>query len=363
MPAVNGAYVWKALKDAKAIIMACNTRNPLPIPGILRAAQELDAVVAFELSKREIFLTNIDGLYPEGDHSLSGMDPESYAEIVADYADEYPDVLYFLHGDHIQIKKVNIEQLYEAQELIEWEIESGFTSFGIDPSFLSIPENVAVLTMLARPIVEYGLGLEAELGEITTAKGYTTVEEAVEYINRLKDAGIDPDLLVINNGSKHGNYEPGEEVRIATDRTKEVYEATGNRIAQHGITGTPMDQIAKFAEVGVLKGNVGTEWQNVLFANVPGLEGKYKRWAEERRKALGLEKLGIEYANAEFLEETLDLPDDIQEKVAENAYVRAKGFLEAFRSQGTASIVRQYVEKFGDDDDCGCEDCCGDEDE
>ena len=356
MPAVNGAYVWKALKDAKAIIMACNTRNPLPIPGILRAAQELDAVVAFELSKREIFLTNIEELYPEGDHSLSGMDPESYAEIVADFAEEYPDVLYFLHGDHIQIKKVNTEQLYEAQELIDWEIDAGFTSFGIDPSFLSIPENVAVLTMLARPIVENGLGLEAELGEITTAKGYTTVEEAVEYINRLKDAGIDPDLLVINNGSKHGNYDPGEEVRIATDRTKEVYEATGIRIAQHGITGTPMDQIAKFAEVGVLKGNVGTEWQNVLFANVPGLEDKYKKWTAERQKALGLAKLGIEYANAPFLEETLDLPDEIQEKVAEDAYARAKGFLEAFKSQGTASIVRQYNEQCGcDDDDC----CCG----
>lgn len=356
MPAVNGAFVWKALKDAKAIIMACNTRNPLPIPGIMRAAQELDAVVAFELSKREIYLTNIEGLYPEGDHSLSGMDPESYAEIVADFADDYPDVLYFLHGDHIQIKKVNTQQLYEAQELIDWQIDAGFTSFGIDPSFIPIPENVAVLTMLARPIVECGLGLEAELGEITTAKGYTTVEEAAEYINRLKDAGIDPDLLVINNGSKHGNYEPGEEVRIATDRTKEVYEATGKRIAQHGITGTPMDQIAKFAEVGVLKGNVGTEWQNVLLANVPGLEDKYKKWTEERRKALGLEKLGIEYANAPFLEETLDLPDEIREKVAEDAYIRAKAFFEAFRSQGTASIVSQYLEECCcDDDDCCCE--------
>ena len=363
MPAVNGAYVWKALIDAKAIIMACNTRNPLPIPGIMKAAQELDAVVAFELSKREIFLTNIEGLYPEGDHSLSGMDPESYADIVAYYAEDYPDVLYFLHGDHIQIKKVNQQQIYEAQDLIEYEIESGFTSFGVDPSFLPIPENVAILTMLARPIVECGFGLEAELGEITTAKGYTTVEEASEYINRLRDAGIDPDLLVINNGSKHGNYDPGEEVRIATDRTKEVYEATGIRLAQHGITGTPMDQIAKFAEVGVLKGNVGTEWQNVLFANVPGLEDKYKKWTAERQKALGLEKLGIEYANAAFLEETLDLPDEIKANIANDAYIRAKGFLEAFRSQGTASIVREYIEQYCDDEDCGCgdDDCCCDE--
>ncbi len=354
MPAVNGAYVWKALQNEPAIVMACNTRNPLPIPGILKAAKELDAVVAFELSKREIYLTNIEGLYPEGDHSLSGMDPKSYAEIVNKYAQDYPDVIYFLHGDHIQIKKVNTQQIYEAQDLIALEIEAGFTSFGIDPSFVSIPENVAILTMLARPIVECGFGLEAELGEITTEKGYTTVEEAVEYINRLKNAGIDPDLLVINNGSKHGNYEPGEEVRIATDRTKEVYEATGKRIAQHGITGTPMDQIAKFAEVGVLKGNVGTEWQNVLLANVEGLEAKYKKWTEERRKALGLEKLGIEYANAVFLEETMNLPEEIKQKVADDAYERAKGFLKAFKSEGTASKVRAYLENCCCDDECCC---------
>jgi len=354
MPAVNGADVWKALKNEKAIIMACNTRNPLPIPGIMKAAQELDAVIAFELSKREIYLTNIEGLYPEGDHSLSGMDPKSYAEIVAGYAQSYPDVLYFLHGDHIQIKKINKQQIYEAQDLIELEIEAGFTSFGIDPSFVPIPENVAVITMLARPIIECGFGLEAELGEITTAKGYTTIEEATEYISRLKDAGIEPDLLVINNGSKHGNYDPGEEVRIATDRTKEIYEATGKRIAQHGITGTPMDQIAKFAEVGVLKGNVGTEWQNVLLANVDGLEVKYKKWAEQRRKEMGLEKLGMEYANAPFLEETMNLPDDVKEKVTNAGYARAKGFLTAFKSNGTASIVRKYLESCC----CGDKECC-----
>ena len=305
MPAVNGGKVWKALQNEKGIIMACNTRNPLPVPGILKAAQELDAVVAFELSKREVYLTNIEGLYPEGDHSLSGMTAQSYADIVADYSKDYPDAMYFLHGDHIQIKSVSTQQIYEAQDLIALEVEAGYTSFGIDPSFLPIPENAAILIALARPVIEAGLGLEAELGEITTAKGYTTVEEATEYIKRLNDGGVDPDLLVINNGSKHGNYDPGEVVKIATGQTREVCEATGKRIAQHGITGTPMDQIAEFAEVGVLKGNVGTEWQNILLDNLPGMEDKYRKWAEERRAALGLEKVGIEYANAIFFEETI----------------------------------------------------------
>ena len=304
----------------------------------------MDAVVAFELSKREVYLTNIEGLYPEGDHSLSGMTAQSYADIVSKYAEDYPDAMYFLHGDHIQIKSVSTQMIYEAQDLIALEIESGHTSFGIDPSFLPIPENVAVLIMLARPIIESGLGLEAELGEITTEKGYTTVEEAVEYIKRLNDGGVDPHLLVINNGSKHGNYAPGEQVQIATEQTKEVYEATGKRIAQHGITGTPMDQIAEFAEVGVLKGNVGTEWQNILLNSLPGLEDKYARWAEERRKALGLEKVGIEYANAIFFEETMNLPDEDKERVTEASCKRAKELFQAFRSNGTGSVVKKYLE-------------------
>lgn len=344
MPAVNGGKVWKALQNEKGIIMACNTRNPLPVPGILKAAEELDAVVAFELSKREIYLTNIEGLYPEGDHSLSGMTAQSYADIVADYAKDYPGAMYFLHGDHIQIKSISTQQIYEAQDLIALEIESGHTSFGIDPSFLPIPENAAILITLARPIIEAGLGLEAELGEITTAKGYTTVEEAVEYIKRLNDGGVDPDLLVINNGSKHGNYDPGEVVKIATGQTKEIYEATGKRIAQHGITGTPMDQIAEFAEVGVLKGNVGTEWQNIMLDNLPGMEEKYAKWAEERRAALGLEKVGIEYANAIFFEETMNLPDEDKDRITDAAYKRAKELFKAFQSDGTASVVRKYLE-------------------
>ncbi len=343
MPAVNGAKVWEALQDKTGIIMACNTRNPLPVPGILKAAEELDAVVAFELSKREIYLTNIEGLYPEGDHSLSGMTPQSYADIVAEYAKDYPNAMYFLHGDHIQVKSISTQQIYEAQDLIALEIESGHTSFGIDPSFVSIPENAAILITLARPVVEGGFGLEAELGEITTAKGYTTVEEAVEYIKRLNDGGVDPHLLAINNGSKHGNYDPGEKVKVATDRTKEIYEATGKRIAQHGITGTPMDQIAEFAEAGVLKGNVGTAWQNILLNNLPGLEDRYKKWAAEKQKAMGLEKLGMEYANAIFFEETMNLPDEDKERVTDAAYKRAKELFQAFRSDGTASTVREYI--------------------
>jgi hypothetical protein len=89
---------------------------------------------------------------------------------------------------------------------------------------------------------------------------------------------------------------------------------------------------------------VGTEWQNILLNNIPGLEEKYTKWAEERKEALGLEKLGIEYANAIFFQETMDLPDEDKERVADAAYKRAKEFFEAFRSDGTASVVKKHLE-------------------
>jgi fructose-bisphosphate aldolase class II len=341
---VNGVHVWEALKGEPVIVMACNTRNPLPIPGIMRAAQELDAVVAFELSKREIFLTNIEGLYEDGDKGLSGMDPKMYADIVNKYAKDFPNLVYFLHGDHIQIKSVTLSQISEAKRLIELELEAGFTSFGIDPSFVPIPENAAILTCLVIPIVQNGFGLEAEVGEIGKEE-ITTVEEATEYIERLKAAGITPNLLAINNGSKHGNYAPGEEVHINLKRTGEIYEATGIPIAQHGITGTPLHLVGQFADYGIRKGNVGTHWQNVLLDCVPGLRDKYVEWAEKKKEELELEKLGIEYANAVFLEETLNLPDEVKKKVADAAYETALEFFKAFRSEGTGEIVRKYIAK------------------
>ena len=62
---VSSDPVFRALKDHKVIIMACNTRIKHVIPGIMRAAQDLDAIIAFELAKSE---GNLKGGY-------TGMDP------------------------------------------------------------------------------------------------------------------------------------------------------------------------------------------------------------------------------------------------------------------------------------------------
>ena len=50
---LNGADVFSLLRDDESIVMGCNPRIHHVIPGIMRAAEELDAVVAFELTKTE----------------------------------------------------------------------------------------------------------------------------------------------------------------------------------------------------------------------------------------------------------------------------------------------------------------------
>ena len=57
-----------------------------------------------------------------------------------------------------------------------------------------------------------------------------------------------------------------------------------------------------------------------------------------------MEKLGIEYANAIYFEETMNLPAEDKERITEAAYKRAKELFQAFRSNGTGSIVSKYLE-------------------
>lgn len=45
--------IFSVIRDVPVVIMACNIRIKHIIPGIMKAAKELDAVVAFELAKTE----------------------------------------------------------------------------------------------------------------------------------------------------------------------------------------------------------------------------------------------------------------------------------------------------------------------
>jgi fructose-bisphosphate aldolase class II len=324
--------IIRALGPEKCIVMACNTRLHEVVPGIMRAAEELDAPVAFELAKSE---HGLDGGY-------TGHTPDSFFKAVVGFAEElHFSRPFFIHGDHVTVKDESEKEVEGSRKLIDAEIKAGYTSFCVDPSFNPVPVNIKLMSYLAPPILELGIGLEVELGEIKHASGseegrITTVSEAVEYMTGLKEAGIAPTLLAINNGSKHGNYKPGEEVHIDLTRTGEVFEAVsrwGVFLAQHGITGTPPHLIGQFAEHGIRKGNVGTLWQNVAHANLPhDLFAKMQKWAKDNDK-------DIKFTTKPFRLELDRMPKENKEKIAEAAYREAKDLFEQFRAVGKGSTV------------------------
>jgi len=328
---VNGRDVYRTLAPHKTIVMACNIRIPLVIPGIMRAARELDAVVAFELAKTE---GDLKGGY-------TGMTPEIFVDTILKAAKETDFRLPFvIHGDHITVKNTTEGEIESARALIAAELAAGYTSFAIDASFNEIPENARITAALAMPIAERRLGLEVEVGEIKAAgteAHLSTVEEAVELMERLSAAGVSPDLLAINNGSKHGNYLEGEQIFIDLERTGQIYQAIHGRfgvsIAQHGITGTPLHLIGRFAEYGIRKGNVGTQWQNVAHAGLPpALMQKMRDWAKDTGK-------DIKFATKQFKAEIDAVPPESAARIAQAAYEEARQLFEAFRAGGTARIV------------------------
>lgn len=333
---VSSHEVFRTIKEEKMIIMACNTRIKHVIPGIMRAAEELDAVVCYELAKSE---SNLKGGY-------TGMTPAQFAEVVFGYAEAVKlSKPFFIHGDHVTTKSPDPAVVGESRDLIKAQLEAGFTSVAIDASFNETSDNIKVSAELGRLVLDAGAGLEAEVGEIKSTKEggeITTVDEAVEFIDGMEKAGVHADLLAINNGSKHGNYKPGEEVHIELNRTGDIYSAIkkwGVCIAQHGITGTPLNLVGRFADYGIRKGNVGTNWQNIAHDGIPAdLMKAMKEWALKENK-------DIKFATRQFLSEINSLPAADVKKIEDASYRSAKEFILAFRARGSASLVAQRLQK------------------
>jgi fructose-bisphosphate aldolase class II len=327
---LNGHDIFKKIREEKIIVMACNTRIKHVIPGIMKAAMETDSLVAFELAKSE---SDLKGGY-------TGMKPRDYFEILTGYAEETGyDRPFTLHADHLTVKTTNEDEIKSTEALIAEQLDAGFTSFALDASFNPEEDNIRITIRMAGPIVERGLGLETEVGEIKSVGStgeITTVEEAATFVEGLAGSGITPDLLGINNGSKHGNYLEGEEISIDLERTGECYEAVkkhGVCIAQHGITGTPIHLVGRFADYGIRKGNVGTEWQNIAHRHLPeDLMRQMKAWAAEAGK-------DIKFATKQFYREIDDIPKKNRDAIIENSRQTATEYFRAFRAVGSAGLL------------------------
>lgn len=325
---LNGKDIFSLLRKESMIVMACNPRIKHVIPGIMRAAEELDAVLAFELTRTE---GGLDGGY-------TGQTPEIFFETIIDYAERFKFTKPFIiHGDHITVRDNSPEELSEAETLLKAQIDAGFTSFALDASFNPMDDNIRIVNLLARHVIDEGFGLEVELGEVKpvgSESNLTTVDETVTFLSALAALGVHPDLLAMDNGSKSGNYLEGEMVKIDLDRTREIFQTAREfglaGLVQHGITGTPLRIVGKLAEYGIRKGNIGTLWQNVAHAGLPlDLMDAMRHWARENRK-------DIKFASRVFKAEIDAIPEENARQIYDMAYREAKEFLTAFNSKGSA---------------------------
>ena len=263
---IQGSSVYGLLSDTPIIIMGCNTRIRHVIPGIMRAAEELDAIVAFELTATE---GGLDGGY-------TGQTPNQFVKNLIEYAEicrfSKP---FIVHADHVTIKNSSDLELDSALKLIQAQLAAGYTSFAIDASFCPISENVRILSQLVPILKDHNVGLEVELGEVTPVgreSSLTTIEDAEEFLSGLASNNITPHLLAIDNGSKSGNYLDGQLVNIDLQRTGEIFE-TAKRfgvsgLVQHGITGTPLRIVGRLADYGIRKGNIDTPAVKIMEVNV-----------------------------------------------------------------------------------------------
>ena len=334
---INGSDAFRCSNGAPFIIMACNTRIKHVIPGIMRAAEELDALIAFELTATE---GGLDGGY-------TGQTPERFVETVIEYAETTKfSKPFIIHADHITVKNPSAEELNAAEMLIDAQIKAGYTSFAVDASFNPMRENIQIVARLFQKLQGMDAGLEVELDEVTPVgreSSLTTVEDVEEFLGSLAANGIAPHLLAINNGSKSGNYLDGQFVNIDLQRTGDIFAAARrfgvSGLVQHGITGTPLRIVGKLAEYGIRKGNIGTLWQNVAHAGLPpDLVDEMRDWSRH-------ESRDIKYATAVFADRINSIPANDRKLIADLAYREAKEFITAFHAKGSVSKLAETLQR------------------
>lgn len=369
---IPGNKIFNALKDHECIVMACNVRI---IPGvaraIFRAAKDNDSAIILELARTEC-----------NQHvGYTGLTPATYSKYLNEVNQEIKHDIWTLHADHIGVKKGDEAEIKDTKELIDGQIKAGYKSFAIDASHLFNFEGKTVEEELApnlKATIELGkhiqekmqgkeFGLEVEVGEIgrkdTEGMILTKPEEAVTYITKLKEAGIEPNVIAIANGSTHGNIyddkgNPIAQVTINIPRTKEVAKALRDagfdvKIAQHGITGTPLDLIEKqFPRGDILKGNVATLFQNIVFDALKKYHNDLWQemfdWTIKNKPIEGKKPNEVfgkngKYSPKVFFDRIYAMSDECKAAIEEETYKETCAFIKAFNSKGTASIVRKTL--------------------
>lgn len=354
MGLVSGRDIAEAAKRNDFIVLAANARHPIVAKGVLRAAKNKNAAVLIELAKSE--------------STYCGATYDNLPDYARQYSEEIGDGAVFgLHVDHYAIKS-QADVLKGVGHLTKI-LANGFTSVAIDASHLDDYDNFAATRALAGWLPTE-LGLEVEVGEIKGPGELSTVQEALYYIGGLNAWQVFPDYLAISNGSLHGTYDPtvGQMEGIDLKRTKEIADAIhpfGVSIAQHGISGTPLDKVSTFKKYGINKGNVATLFQNIYFGikmdpntgNAITEGGTYTKEADRGISVELWEKIvkaadekgysrksgDYKKLNLPFVDMIMAEPQKIQDRIVDEIEDWAGRFIEAFGAVDSADAVAEIM--------------------
>jgi len=362
-----GNVLFEALEPPEEIILAVNPRVTTEvIEGVLKAAKDTENIVILELALSEM---NLQGGY-------TGLTPKAFAERVKKAAERVGWYGYVLHADHVVVKKGTDEEIENVKRELAARIEAGFTSFAIDSSYLfdvtkdTVPEQlkriietgIELFRFLDEKIGHRNYGREGEVGEVGKSE-LTEVSEALHYVETMKKNGIDIHWLAINNGSKHGVSVDAEgniipQLGINIKRTIEIVQALWDhgyktRVAQHGISGTPLYLIAeKFPKGMIQKGNVATFYMlmvyDILRIYEPELYQRIRKWVIDRYGKEGVPEAetfvkNSKYALKHFFQDFDKISDEAKKVIREKAYTETLIHMKAFNMNKTAKKVYRYI--------------------
>ncbi|NPD89926.1 MAG: class II fructose-bisphosphate aldolase [Asgard group archaeon] len=360
-------YIARGLLGHETIIAAINPRSTEEvIRGILRAAKNQKSVVIFELALSEMSLSG----------GYTGYTPQKFADRCKSAAEKEKWFAYALHADHLTLKKGTEEEMDNLKKEIEARVNAGFTGYAIDTSFLFdrdeqnvegqlkeiLSKGLMLFDFLGKKMGESPYGLEGEVGEIGITE-FTSVEEAVHYVKTLEENKIKIDYLAIANGSTHGVSVDAEgnvvpQLGINVQRTVEIIDefkklGFNTRIAQHGITGTPVEVIAStFPHGNITKGNIGTFWQRlvqkILEDYEPELYGKIRNWVLENYGKEDVDEHKTfakhsKYAWKEFSNEVENISGETKEAIISKAEVDMNAFIDALKMKDSAVVCLDYI--------------------
>ncbi|MAV46388.1 MAG: class II fructose-bisphosphate aldolase [Alphaproteobacteria bacterium TMED89] len=151
-------------------------------------------------------------------------------------------------------------------EECEAAIDAGFSSVMIDGSTLPLAENIALTNAVSAAAGQYGVSVEAEIGQVGYQDGAasegTTLEEAEAFA-----AQTHVDALAISVGNLH--LQTKDHAQIDWQRLAEIETVTTMPLVLHGGSGIlPADRLRLAREHRVRKLNVGTELRQCFGAEI-----------------------------------------------------------------------------------------------